>query len=181
MKKTLDPRFLRTRRLIMDAFLQLAMEKDFKEITIKDITSRATVNRATFYYHFFDKHDLLEKVLAEDVLQGVLSQVEKEEVLTVDTLQTIFNSLLQFHLSLANQCMRSYEAFTPKIEMIIKEELARVIRDFLKKQYEEWPYEKVELHSIKLSWTIYGISTKYVGTGEQPNEEIIRELLEEMI
>ena len=181
MEKTLDPRFLRTRRLIMDAFLQLAMEKDFKEITIKDITSRATVNRATFYYHFFDKHDLLEKVLAEDVLKGILSHLETEDQVTVDTMLLIFNQILEFHKGLTNQCARSYEAFTPKIETIIKEELARVIRDFLKKKHVDWPFEKVELHSIKLSWTLYGISTKYVASGEQPNEEIIRELLEDMI
>ena len=46
---------------------------------------------------------------------------------------------------------------------------------------EDWLFEKIVLHSIKLSWTIYGISTKYVASGEQPNEEIIRELLEEML
>lgn len=181
MEKTLDPRFLRTRRLIMDAFLQLAMEKDFKEITIKDITSRATVNRATFYYHFFDKHDLLEKVLAEDVLSGVLSSVDTSEELTVELLHIIFNSLLQFHKSLANQCTRSYKAFTPKIEMIIKEELARLMRDLLKTKHTDWSFEKLELHSIKWSWTIYGLSTKYITLGEQPNEEIVHELLEGMI
>lgn len=57
----LDPRFVRTRRLIMDAFLLLSTKKDFKNISIKDITSEATINRATFYYHFMDKYDLLEK------------------------------------------------------------------------------------------------------------------------
>lgn len=52
MEKTVDPRFLRTRKLIMEAFMELVIEKEFKSITIKDITQRATVNRATFYYHF---------------------------------------------------------------------------------------------------------------------------------
>ena len=40
------------------------MEEEFKNITM-----RATVNLAIFYNHFFDKHELLEKVLIEDVLK----------------------------------------------------------------------------------------------------------------
>ncbi|WP_254052700.1 hypothetical protein [Bacillus sp. V59.32b] len=41
MEKQIDPRILRTRKLIMDAFIELSMKKDFKDITIKDITTTA--------------------------------------------------------------------------------------------------------------------------------------------
>jgi len=63
-----DPRVLRTRKLIMDSFIELSGKKEFKDITIKDITSEAMINRATFYYHFEDIYDLLEKVLSEVLL-----------------------------------------------------------------------------------------------------------------
>ena len=181
MEKTLDPRFLRTRQLIMDAFMQLAIEKEFKDITIKDITSRATVNRATFYYHFFDKYDLLEKVLAESVLKGVLTNVNAQEALTAESMQHIFENILQFQQGLATQCARSYEAFTPKIETIVKEELARIFRDFLKEKYPDWSFEKVDLQSIILSWSLYGMSTKYVTSGEMPTMEMIHGLFEKLL
>lgn len=32
-----DPRILRTRKLIMDAFMELSGKKEFKDITVKDI------------------------------------------------------------------------------------------------------------------------------------------------
>ena len=48
------PRVLRTRKLIMDSFIDLSGKKEFKDITIKDITTEAMINRATFYYHFED-------------------------------------------------------------------------------------------------------------------------------
>lgn len=57
-----DPRVVRTRKLIMDSFMELSGKKEFKDITIKDITAEAMINRATFYYHFEDIYDLLEKV-----------------------------------------------------------------------------------------------------------------------
>lgn len=175
MEKVLDPRIVRTRKLIMEAFMGLAIEKEFKDITIRDITERATVNRATFYYHFFDKHDLLEKVLSEDVLQGVLQNVTAHEAVSPDSLKDIFFSLLSFQNGLANQCARSYEAFTPTIETIVKEELGRVFRDLLKRDYPDWPYEKVELHSILISWSLYGMSANYVKNGDMPSQYLMKE------
>ena len=49
-------------------FIELSGKKEFKDITIKDITTEAMINRATFYYHFEDIYDLLEKVLSEVLL-----------------------------------------------------------------------------------------------------------------
>jgi len=56
-----DLRVIRTRKLIMDSFITLSSKKEFKDITVKDITTEAMINRATFYYHFEDIYDLLEK------------------------------------------------------------------------------------------------------------------------
>ncbi|WP_257001034.1 TetR/AcrR family transcriptional regulator [Terribacillus saccharophilus] len=100
----------------MDAFIKSSMKKDFKDITFKDITSGATVNRATFYYHFIDKYDLLEKVLSESVMREVIKEVSTHEMINEETLKAIFFSIIRFQTSISNQCHRSYEAFTPQRE-----------------------------------------------------------------
>src|SRR3954453_15491068 len=115
MEKQIDPRILRTRQLIMDAFIELSMKKEFKDITIKDITTAATVNRATFYSHFIDKYDLLEKVLSEIFMREVIQEVGAHEVINEETIKSIFLSIIKFLTSISNQCQRSYEAFTPQI------------------------------------------------------------------
>ncbi len=181
LEKTIDPRIVRTRRLIMDAFLQLAIEKEFKDITVKDITSRATVNRATFYYHFYDKYDLLEKALREEVLTEVLKNVGEQEVLSEACLHTILLSLISFQTSLATQCSRSYEAFTPKIETIVKQELSRIFRELLKEAYPNWTDEKLEVQSIMISWTLYGISMIYVQNTEQPTKDVIQSIFKALL
>jgi AcrR family transcriptional regulator len=56
----LDPRVIRTRKLLKEAILSLIPEKSFSDITIKEITDRATLNRVTFYLHYDDKLDLLQ-------------------------------------------------------------------------------------------------------------------------
>lgn len=43
-------------------------EKNFSQITIKDITSRCNVSRNAFYYHFHDKYDLVNWIFCSDVL-----------------------------------------------------------------------------------------------------------------
>ena len=60
-----DPRAVRTKSLIKEAFVKLLEEKDFKYITIKDITTKATINRATFYAHYLDKYLLLEELVID--------------------------------------------------------------------------------------------------------------------
>ena len=76
-----DPRVLRTRKLIMDSFIELSGKKEFKDITVKDITTEAMINRATFYYHFEDIYDLLEKVLSEVLLINLNGDIyEKNEL-----------------------------------------------------------------------------------------------------
>ena len=70
-----DPRVLRTRQLLLQAFSDLFSEKGFHGITVQDITERARVNRGTFYTHFEDKYALLEYWLREQFQQRVASPV----------------------------------------------------------------------------------------------------------
>lgn len=60
-----DLRVRRTRVLLQKAFLELTVEKGFSTITVQDIAERAMVNRSTFYRHYLDKYDLLEKYMKE--------------------------------------------------------------------------------------------------------------------
>lgn len=62
MAKKTDLRVVRTKKLIKEAMLKLIQEKGFDAITIQDIAEEALINRATFYLHYQDKYDLLEKV-----------------------------------------------------------------------------------------------------------------------
>lgn len=51
-----------TKKYIKNAFIKLLKEKGFNNITVSDITNVAKINRGTFYLHYVDKFDLLEKL-----------------------------------------------------------------------------------------------------------------------
>ncbi|OXM85474.1 TetR/AcrR family transcriptional regulator [Paenibacillus rigui] len=74
-----DLRIQRTLRAIDDAFISLMGEKGFDKMTVRDITARAVINRATFYLHYKDKYDLLEKLT-----DHMLDQLQKAMQLPPD-------------------------------------------------------------------------------------------------
>ena len=68
--EAIDPRIRRTKKMLLDSLISLILEKGFAAVTVKDIADRAMVNRATFYNHYEDKFDLLERGI-EGVLEGL--------------------------------------------------------------------------------------------------------------
>lgn len=62
-----DLRVARTRTAIQTAVRALVEETDFDRLTVQRIAERAQVNRATFYRHFANKHDVLVAVFEEAV------------------------------------------------------------------------------------------------------------------
>jgi AcrR family transcriptional regulator len=62
--ETMDPRVLRSRRMLMDALAKLLNQKEFNDISIQEIADEATLNRATFYLHYPDKNALLQAMTA---------------------------------------------------------------------------------------------------------------------
>lgn len=60
-----DLRAVKTRAAIQSHFLDLLLEKNFNEITVKNIARAANIGRGTFYLHYEDKFDLLGKLMDE--------------------------------------------------------------------------------------------------------------------
>jgi AcrR family transcriptional regulator len=61
---------------IIDSMYELLAEKSFRSITTKEICNRAGVGRSTFYRHFHDKYEILEKENAQ-IIDGVTHSMNK--------------------------------------------------------------------------------------------------------
>ncbi|WP_100011820.1 TetR/AcrR family transcriptional regulator [Lentibacillus sediminis] len=167
-----DPRIIRTRRLIMDSFIELSGKKEFKDITIKDITSEAMINRATFYYHFEDIYDLLDKALSEVLLVNLDCDYYRNNELNEETLASIFLAVTNFQKSLSNRCHRGYE---DTIARIIREQLEFIFYEMLLKQRSSDEKQALKVMAVLLSWGIYGASVEWSRNGKEvPPEEFIK-------
>lgn len=56
-----------TKQQIKNAFTKLLKEKGMDSLTISEIARDANINRGTFYLHYIDKYDLMEK-LENDII-----------------------------------------------------------------------------------------------------------------
>lgn len=167
-----DPRILRTRKLIMDSFIELSSKKEFKDITVKDITTEAMINRATFYYHFEDIYDLLEKVLSEVLSINIDSNAFEKNELNEQSITSIFVAITEFQRSLSNRCHRGYE---DTIARIIREQLSVILLRMLKVQNKTEAEESLRITAVLLSWGIYGASVEWRRNGKQvPPEKFIQ-------
>ncbi|MDW4407547.1 TetR family transcriptional regulator [Staphylococcus saprophyticus] len=166
-----DLRVIKTRKSIMQAFIKLSDEKDFKNITVKDIAQEALINRATFYYHFSDIYDLLDKVLAEELLINLNYEDFKDNKLNEETIASIFKAIAEFQLSLNRRYHRSYPE---TIGSIIQEHTERMLYKLL----ANVPFEDDSIRQLSasmLSASIYRASEKWChGFSDVPAETYIQ-------
>jgi len=81
-----DLRTLRTRKKIRTALYQLVEAKGISNISITDISVKAGINRGTFYLHYKDKYDLLEKIESE-ILEELARYIRNADIQNIFDLE----------------------------------------------------------------------------------------------
>ena len=79
-QKKEDRRVRRTKKMLTQALTQLMQEKQIKEITVKELTDLADMNRGTFYLYYRDVYDMLEKLEeTKPILLDVFRFIEENQ------------------------------------------------------------------------------------------------------
>lgn len=73
-----DARVRYTQMRIRDAFLECLSRKPVSKITVKEICDIAEINRATFYKHYADPFDLLDK-LEDEALAWLQKAIDEDK------------------------------------------------------------------------------------------------------
>lgn len=82
-KRSEDLRVRKTREAIHRAFQELICEKDYDQITVKELAQRAQINRKTFYLHYDSLDELLgelQEELAEHFIRQTVSYRSMEDI-----------------------------------------------------------------------------------------------------
>lgn len=88
-----DARVRYTRMRIREAFFDCLSQKQVSKITVKEICDMAEINRATFYKHYADPFELLQK-LEEETLEELRQNIQSCRQRTQQgMLLTILNSI----------------------------------------------------------------------------------------
>ncbi len=82
---SIDARVRYTRMIIEQSFLELLQKKPVTKITVTELCEKAQINRATFYKHYLDVPDLLEKI-EEDLFSQIRRSFGAEDIKIKDFL-----------------------------------------------------------------------------------------------
>ncbi len=151
-----DLRIKRTQKAIKSAFFELLDEKSFEHISVKDITDRALISRNTFYLHYADKYELLNKVCDELIIKlffrisKQLRRVQREEF-TVESIAGI----LRLGLMVVEENHEAYRILlcSSGIDMLSQKlnAMSRRFMDFIKDDIEG-------ISDISIEYIVSGIT-----------------------
>jgi AcrR family transcriptional regulator len=109
-----NQRFQEKEAKIQESFIKLLDTKDISQITVSAISQKAEINRSTFYAHFQDVYDLLNK-LEITMNQKLISQYESAELNEIFfTSEKFFIPFLEFinkNQSFYRACLQKRKSF----------------------------------------------------------------------
>lgn len=154
----LDPRVRRTRIMLQQALAALMQEKDFDRISISEIAERATLNRATFYDHYPDKHALLQCMVG----QRFTDLVEKRGIIFSGCEGAIKGIALGVcdYLAEMEPSLRNSEK---PIETAIVSVVRGMMLDGLRR-HTPAPGIPLEMVASSMAWAIYGAGHEWIRT-----------------
>lgn len=132
-KRIQDRRIRKTKKILRDTLIELMHEKKLEKITVKDLTERADLNRGTFYLHYSDIYDLLEKseTKALKEIDKMLSKINPKEFAKYNFANKPYPPLVELfewfkdNISFGKVLMGGYGniSFLEKISIVAKSKL----------------------------------------------------------
>lgn len=169
-----DRRIRRTQRLLKESLVELMAEKKFKDITIKDITERADLNRGTFYLHYTDTYGLLvsmENEVLNDFQDMINNYLQLEPT----------NDLLPILIPIIHYIVKNQKICTCLFENTASNDFMTEFKNLihrnslalLEKVYPSCRSEAFEYFFEFVIYGIIGIIKRWLNTGMPETEEEI--------
>ncbi|WP_343834718.1 TetR-like C-terminal domain-containing protein [Bacillus horti] len=89
--------------VLKDSLIQLLKEKPISSITVKELCELADVNRSTFYAHYYNQFDLLDKI-EEETIEDMKGYMNKFKYEKKEDVPHIMENLLGYFSSNRDVC-----------------------------------------------------------------------------
>ena len=149
-----DPRFKRTRKLILQAFMEILPEKGFQAVSVQNITEKAGINRATFYAHFPDKYVLLDHSIQQMFRQEIEKRMLDACHYSDENLKSLIITVCEFVSNANSHCAPSQPQFESLVEAQVKNQLQGLLEVWLEKEGSTIDSKTA---ATAASWAIYGL------------------------
>lgn len=136
-EQNIDRRVRKTKRQLRQALMLLMTEKPSKSISVRELAERADINRGTFYIHYKDVSDLLQR-LEDEMAERLILVCKRHAYATAEvTAFPYLTELYRFAQENADLCLvllgpNGDRAYTERICNIL---YSYFLRDFLSRFY----------------------------------------------
>ena len=128
LKKETDRRVQRTQKNIRNALISLLSEKELSQITVKELSDKADINRKTFYSYYSGIDDILDKI-EDEIVEKLLAIIRDYDFRSSDfdayalfcSLNQIINDDFELYQSLIFS--NNYDFLLIKVKNTIKKTL----------------------------------------------------------
>ena len=153
MKKE-DRRVRRTRRILTQALTELLQRKQVNEITVKELTDLADVNRGTFYLYYKDIRDMIAKIQDDMFRQlNAIFALHEHEIATEQT-KPVLLDLFRFIEENREMCR---VLLSPNGDMNFLHRLNEVLREKCLRMYlGSEPAADEKDFDYRYSFVVYG-------------------------
>ncbi|MDE5834998.1 MAG: TetR/AcrR family transcriptional regulator [Ruminococcus sp.] len=163
----MDLRVERTKRSIINAFLNLRSRKPLEKITVKELAEIAQINKATFYLHYQDIYGLSES-LEQDVINSSLLNIEHPDAVFNDT--KLFIRELTISISANEQLIKILFEGNRSGRFI--DLFEKGVTELIKKSYPE--YNPSVERKMVMTYLIYGGYYTYFKYSDYGIEPVLR-------
>lgn len=179
-EKKMDRRVRKTRKQLLIALTSLMETKDIKNISVKELTDLADMNRGTFYLHYKDVFHMVEQIENEFLqeLTLILDRTFPAESLPVplDVLSNIFSFLEE-------NCEMCAALLGPHGDMPFFNKTTGLVEKYILNCWHKMNYPKEDFHyyfSFIIAGCI-GMMREWVSNGFKESSDELARLANDMV
>lgn len=177
--ENLDPRVRRSRQMLHEAMASLLRKKSFEDISIQDIAEESTLNRATFYSHYPDKHTLLQCMIG-----GRFQELMARRDVKLGSCEGALKALALTTCDFLLETSRATCGGKAQLEGSVQAAIVAVLRAILN---EGLAHRKLngtvsaELVTSTVAWAIFGAANTWVQNPERCSAEHMSEAIDRLL
>lgn len=171
----MDRRIRKTRQQLRDGFAELLEDKSIREIQVKELVEHIDINRSTFYLHYTDIYDMLEK-MEQDLIDQIMEAFAKHPLGKEETTKQFIEDMFCILLENRKLCKALIGPhgdldFVQKIEVLIGTHAIDVIEPRLKEPAKEG---KEYLYAYCLSGCVGIVKDWLLQDGKEPPKQMAK-------
>lgn len=134
LKNFEDRRARRSRKLLKESLLEQMRRKSFSEISVRDVTDGADMNRGTFYLHYSGTAELLQS-LETDLIAELQALVDEhmQETMAKGTVYPVLEPVLDFVMEQRETCeilLTQGDGFMQALQQLIRRNGAPLVESW---------------------------------------------------